>query len=59
MKWICAAMTEIQEFIDHSWYEYPPTTKGLHPWKGETDIKYTGPKPPFEHLDTTQKRTVT
>lgn len=45
---------EIQEFIDNSWYEYPGDAKGLHPWKGETDIKYTGPKPPFEHLDTTK-----
>ena len=46
---------EIQEFIDHSWYEYPGEAKGLHPWQGETEIKYSGPKPPFEHLDTTQK----
>ncbi len=45
---------EIQEFIDNSWYEYPADAKGLHPWKGETDIKYTGPKPPFDHLDTTK-----
>ncbi|MCC6412206.1 MAG: nickel-dependent hydrogenase large subunit [Saprospiraceae bacterium] len=45
---------EIQEFIDNSWYEYPENAKGLHPWKGETDIKYTGPKPPFDHLDTTK-----
>ncbi|MBK6930425.1 MAG: nickel-dependent hydrogenase large subunit [Saprospirales bacterium] len=46
---------EIQEFIDHSWYEYPGDAKGLHPWKGETEIRYSGPKPPFDHLDTTQK----
>lgn len=47
---------EIQEFIDHSWYEYNGnSTGGLHPWKGESKIKYTGPKPPFENLDTTQK----
>ncbi len=47
---------EVQEFITHSWYEYKGgDTQGLHPWKGESKIKYTGPKPPFEHLDTTQK----
>lgn len=45
---------EIQEFIDNSWYEYKGSG-GLHPWKGESKIKYTGPKPPFENLDTTQK----
>jgi len=47
---------EVQEFITHSWYEYKGGDKiGLHPWKGESKINYTGPKPPFEHLDTTQK----
>ena len=43
---------EIQEFINKSWYNYKGgKDKGLHPWEGETDINYTGPKPPFEHLD--------
>lgn len=47
---------EIQEFINHSWYSYKGGDNvGLHPWKGESVINYTGPKPPFEHLDTTQK----
>ncbi len=47
---------EVQEFVKHSWYEYKGGDEvGLHPWKGESKIKYTGPKPPFEHLDTTQK----
>lgn len=47
---------EVQEFITHSWYEYKEgNEKGLHPWKGESKVKYTGPKPPFENLDTTQK----
>ena len=46
---------EVQEFITHSWYDYDGgRDKGLHPWKGESKINYTGPKPPFEHLDTTQ-----
>lgn len=47
---------EVQEFVKHSWYEYKGGDEiGLHPWKGESKVKYTGPKPPFEHLDTTQK----
>ena len=41
---------EVQEFINHSWYEYKGGDKvGLHPWKGESKVKYTGPKPPFEY----------
>jgi hydrogenase large subunit len=47
---------EVQEFINHSWYEYKGGDKvGLHPWKGESKVKYSGPRPPFEFLDTTQK----
>ena len=47
---------EIQEFINHSWYEYEDGDKtGLHPWKGESKVKYTGPKPPFEFLNTNEK----
>jgi hydrogenase large subunit len=47
---------EVQEFITNSWYEYKGGDQvGLHPWKGESKINYTGPKPPFEHLDTKQK----
>ena len=42
---------EIKEYIASSWYSYPGgDTVGLHPWSGETDLKYTGPKPPFETL---------
>lgn len=42
----------IQEFVNKSWYNYSGgKDKGLHPWSGETDINYTGPKPPFDHLD--------
>lgn len=47
---------EVQEFITRSWYEYKEgDKKGLHPWKGESKINYTGPKPPFEHLKTDEK----
>jgi len=44
---------EIREFIFHSWYEYEKGNQvGLHPYDGETKLKYTGPKPPYTHLDT-------
>ena len=43
---------EVQEFINRSWYSYEGgKDKGLHPWKGETVLNYTGPKPPYEHLN--------
>ena len=42
---------EIKEYISSSWYEYDgDASRGLHPWDGETNIKYTGPKPPFDTL---------
>jgi len=42
---------EIKEYIAHSWYDYEGgDTAGLHPWAGETNLHYTGPKPPFETL---------
>src|SRR3989344_4225319 len=44
---------QIQEFVAHSWYDYSGgKDKGLHPYAGETKLNYTGPKPPYEHLDT-------
>jgi hydrogenase large subunit len=47
---------EIQEFVHRSWYEYADgDNAGLHPWKGETKLKYTGPKPPYEHLNVEEK----
>ncbi len=47
---------QIQEFVNNSWYEYAKGDQtGLHPWEGETKFNYTGPKPPYEHLDFTQK----
>ena len=42
---------EIKEYIAHSWYSYEGGDKaGIHPWSGETNLNYTGPKPPFETL---------
>jgi hydrogenase large subunit len=47
---------EIQEYVNHSWYDYSMGDKaGLHPWDGETNLNYTGPKPPYDHLDVSQK----
>jgi len=47
---------QITEYVTHSWYAY---TEGdgvaKHPWDGETRPKYTGPKPPYEFLETEQK----
>ena len=47
---------EIEEYVSHSWYKYSVgDQKGLHPYKGETEFNYTGPKPPYEHLDVANK----
>jgi len=46
---------EIQEFVSHSWYDYEGgKDTGLHPYDGETTFNYTGPKPPYDHLDVDQ-----
>ena len=43
---------QVQEFVGHSWYDYEGGKQiGLHPHQGETNLNYTGPKPPYEHLD--------
>ncbi len=47
---------QIQEYVNNSWYDYSKGDKvGLHPWDGETNINYTGPKPPYDHLDVSKK----
>jgi hydrogenase large subunit len=46
------AESEIQEFVSHAWYDYSVgKEQGLHPYKGETKLDYTGPKPPYDYLD--------
>ncbi|MBI4912148.1 MAG: nickel-dependent hydrogenase large subunit [Acidobacteria bacterium] len=43
---------EIKEYISHSWYSYAGgDANGLHPWKGETEFNFTGPKPPYTQLN--------
>ena len=44
--------SQVQEFVDHSWYDYDGDKKGLHPYDGQTNLNYTGPKAPYEQLDT-------
>ena len=52
---------EIQEFVPHSWYEYPDEAKGLHPWEGITEPKYElgpntiGTRTNIQQLDETAK----
>jgi hydrogenase large subunit len=47
---------EIKEYVTHSWYTYSVgDDKSLHPWDGETELRHTGPKPPFEQLDVENK----
>jgi len=44
--------SHVQEFVAHSWYDYAGgKERGLHPYDGETNLNYTGPQPPYEHLD--------
>jgi len=47
---------EIKEYVTHSWYKYSVgDNEGLHPWKGETEFNFTGPKPPYEELNVQSK----
>jgi len=47
------AEADIQEFVAHSWYDYEGGKDvGLHPFRGETKLSYTGPQPPYANLDT-------
>jgi len=47
---------KISEYVTNSWYTYAAgDKKGLHPYDGETTPKYTGPKPPYEFLNTDEK----
>ena len=43
---------KMKEYVAHSWYRYQGGDGvGLYPGKGETVFNYTGPEPPYEHLD--------
>lgn len=45
---------QIQEQIAHSWYDYEGG-ESMHPWEGQTKLNYTGPEPPYEHLNVDEK----
>jgi len=44
---------KITESVAHSWYEGGDA--GVHPYDEQTEPKYTGPKPPYDMIDTAQK----
>lgn len=47
---------KITEYVTHAWYSYSAgDDRGLHPYAGETVPNYTGPKPPYELLNTDGK----
>jgi Ni,Fe-hydrogenase I large subunit len=47
---------QVSEYVTHSWYEYSGgDSAGKNPYEGETNPKYTGPKPPYEHLNVEEK----
>jgi hydrogenase large subunit len=48
----CSDSEQIKEYISHSWYNYSDGNEvGKHPWEGETEFNYTGPKPPYDQLN--------
>jgi len=47
---------QVREYVTHSWYKYKEgNDKSLHPWEGETNLNFTGPKPPYEQLEVDNK----
>ena len=48
--------SKITEYVTHSWYEYAEgDLVAKAPSEGETNPKFTGPKPPYEFLDVDKK----
>ena len=47
---------QIKEYIKHSWYSYSDGDEaGKFPWEGESKMNYTGPMPPYTHLNVENK----
>jgi hydrogenase large subunit len=47
---------KVAEYVTHSWYEYAEGDQvAKPPSEGETNPKYSGPKPPYEFLDVDKK----
>ncbi len=48
--------TKIAEAVAHSWYEYTNGDSAKrHPYEGETRPKYSGPNPPYQTLEGSEK----
>lgn len=47
---------KVTEDVARTWYKYSDGDgRAKHPWDGETVPNYTGPKPPYEFLETDKK----
>ncbi len=47
---------KVTEYVTRSWYTYPDCSgKAKHPFDGETNPKYDGPKLPYDFLDVDEK----
>jgi len=47
---------QIKEYIAHSYYDYDTgDASAKHPWEGQTNLNYTGPKPPYDQLNVEDK----
>lgn len=46
-----ADTSQVQEQVVHSHYTYSDEKTSLHPWEGETNPAYGGPKLPYKQLD--------
>lgn len=47
---------KITEYVTHSWYNYTGgDATAKHPYDGEQNANYTGPKPPYDYLNTDEK----
>ncbi len=47
---------KITEYVTHSWYDYTGgDATAKHPYDGEQNANYTGPKPPYDYLNTDEK----
>lgn len=48
--------SHVSEYVTHSWYNYAEGDQvAKHPSQGETNPKYSGPKPPYDFLKTDDK----
>ncbi len=48
--------SKVAEYVTHSWYEYSEGDQvAKPPAEGETNPRYSGPKPPYEFLDVDKK----